>query len=483
MGLETENALQSWKRKADDWLSRSSAGDAEATGEKRTKYRKKSYEWLLGTERQFQAVLAEGWGRFVISDEQFESFDPFRWPHITVSPDQGSDGVCSLGFLSRAKRINVSVAWDPSHAVWNDFRGALRWSDLHSFQLLLVVVYNMSYGPWSEARWFHEVRQGLREYLRLTEGAPDRCPLFCFLAEAIACDRQHSAQEGLQQDVMELHEDLRSAACFWQKGDKVSMCRFFGAHRAAKSFDRTWHSRLLGVVFVGLQLGILDKGSMASLLAQKFKPAPESTEPHRTPMPRGQDEVKQLRAACANTLHLAAVVLADGHNQDVQRMITSIADPLEAWHSAQNRFLRSAGNAAQWTLEQVSGQYWAHLKGILDQLSDPGVLEYVSLRVGEIRSYEKLSVEHPLVAWNDELATKMAIFAITLVGFRIHRHLELTAGWPSRFALAYHSDEQVRSRAITEFRRDYQLFEASKNLKTAFWKKVWASSVPWVVPC
>lgn len=445
--MDIDVPLKSWKRKADDWLGRSAAAEHEATGEKRVKYRKKSYEWLLGTERQLQAVLSDGWNRFAISDHQFNFADPFLWPHITVAPDQGSDGVCSLGFLARVKQINVSVAWGPSHAVWNDIRSALRLCDLHSFQLLMVVVYNMSYGPWSEARWFHEVRQGLRQYLALTQGQPEQCPLFCFFAEAIARDKQQCAQEGLQQSAAELHEDLRTAACFWQKGDRVSMCRFFGAHRAAKSFDRTWHSRLLGIVFVGLQLGILDKGSLANLLAQRFKPAPESAEPQRTPMPRGQDEVKQLRAACGNTLHLAAVALADGHNQDVQRMIVAITDPLEAWHSAQNRHLRSVANAADWTLQQVSGECWEHLKAILDQLSEPSVLEYVSLRIGDVRSFERLSVDHPVVAWNDELATRMATFAITLVGYRIHRHLELLAGWPSRFALAYHPDEQVRNRS------------------------------------
>lgn len=463
-----EDARASWKRKAEAWLD--NHAQADEGPEHREKFRKKSYEWLLGTEHQLQASMPGGWAHFAMSPARQASLSPFDWPHILVSPDQGSDGVCALGFLARVKDVNLSIAWDPSHGVWNDCRAALRWSDLHSFQLLMVVVYNMSYGPWSEAKWFHEVRQGLRTYMNLQRETAQECPLYNFYADAIAKDQQRLNNELMDAERKDLMEELGSAACFWQKGDKVSMCRFFGAHRAAKAFDKTWHSRLVGILFVGLSLGIFKKSALQSLMRGKLA-APAGNGEERTAMPRGNDEIRKLRAACANTLHLAALVLGDGHNQAIQRMVTSVCDPLERWHSAQNRGLRSASASKDWILAQVGGDFWKHLQSVLGQLSDLAVLEFVGLRLQDTGAPQRLTADHPVVAADDELASKMARFAFTLVGFRMQRHLEMLAGWPSRFALVYHQCEGVRDKILEQLRDDWRLFQFSESLRTNFWKK------------
>lgn len=43
-----------------------------------------------------------------------------RWPHLLLTIDQGSDGLCGASFL-RSQDINLSVLPDMSHAANNDF--------------------------------------------------------------------------------------------------------------------------------------------------------------------------------------------------------------------------------------------------------------------------------------------------------------------------------------------------------------------------
>lgn len=92
----------SWKRSAESWVSQKAEAGEETTERpaKRRKYRKKSYEWLLSVENMLQLSTGCGFQRYIFSEEELAA-RPFEMPLLRVAADQGPDGVCAIGYLSR----------------------------------------------------------------------------------------------------------------------------------------------------------------------------------------------------------------------------------------------------------------------------------------------------------------------------------------------------------------------------------------------
>lgn len=95
-----------------------------------------------------------------------ETLDPFKWPYLGVSCDQGSDGMACSFFLRWSTPLCIDFYWDPSHGVWRDQDAAIKVAGLRSFAYLMAAVYNMQHSPWDSAARFAQMRQSTDEYIK-----------------------------------------------------------------------------------------------------------------------------------------------------------------------------------------------------------------------------------------------------------------------------------------------------------------------------
>lgn len=70
----------------------------------------------------------DGLSSFRMPDAEFtvlngcpECEDEIGWQSLSLALDQGSDGVCAVGFLARQEHLVVEPLWCASHGSWRDF--------------------------------------------------------------------------------------------------------------------------------------------------------------------------------------------------------------------------------------------------------------------------------------------------------------------------------------------------------------------------
>lgn len=257
------------------------------------------------------------------------------------------------------------------------------------------------------------------------------------------------------------------------------MSRFFGFIDASIPFDAIFHTKLLAVTYLGLQLGIFTKTEFAELTRMKVKTTLAIDE--QTSVPQGNAEVAKLRAACRNTVHLAAVFLSDPLTQPRQRIIVSCTRAIHKWYGHQSKFLRSCEASREWLCNQANAAWFEPLAATLRVVEDLSVLAYCGIMTKVHASLESLPAHHPRVALQDELAALLAKLVTQLVQKRFARTLWMRS-WPAKSCLFYHHDMEVRQRTADELRKDFELFQHTSALRGAFWRKMKARSLFNTVP-
>ena len=83
--------------------------------------------------------------------------DPFKLKSLSITPDQGSDGVSAIQFLRSPDGMGamIDVIWDQSHAgtncVKNTVKDKMLWSNVVLFGIAGALNFK-SYGYWFKAR-------------------------------------------------------------------------------------------------------------------------------------------------------------------------------------------------------------------------------------------------------------------------------------------------------------------------------------------
>ena len=75
-----------------------------------------------------------------------------RWPHISMSHDQGSDGLSGIQCLKYRPqlRLHITEWWDESHGPGNDTLNCWKDHALYSFIMVTMIVMNLFHVPAKE---------------------------------------------------------------------------------------------------------------------------------------------------------------------------------------------------------------------------------------------------------------------------------------------------------------------------------------------
>ena len=144
-------------------------------------------------------------------------------PTFCLHLDQGSPAYCMTWFLMRHVGLRMLSIPDPFHRSWNDIKMGVG-RRLRFVILLMVVVFNLPFGPWDGGAWYEKLLDLSEEMAKSLNTAT---PLFIALYELL-CSDLGVEPHGDAAHRQNMFDRLFSSAAFRTRGAKISLRRWFG---------------------------------------------------------------------------------------------------------------------------------------------------------------------------------------------------------------------------------------------------------------
>jgi hypothetical protein len=136
-------------------------------------------DWGLALDNALTWTCGFGLEWFEMTDLLASDTDPFEWPYLAITPDQGSDGLSMVNAMKYGwaqKQYNVDVYYDPSHGGHNDLKLAIKDVGLWQHQIMMSICASAPYGPFGEGVRRSQLEKSSEEYFACQ--SPDSDPLF-----------------------------------------------------------------------------------------------------------------------------------------------------------------------------------------------------------------------------------------------------------------------------------------------------------------
>lgn len=218
---------QSQAKRHKAWLGRHDISVKPAAWRPLQYYRNSAKHWPSNLDNQYR-LLSGGPGlRFFQPAEDEERWRNWRtWPFWVIGVDLGSDGVSGLHVGQYKFSLCLEGLSGPSHGAARDVDGAIKAVGLFPLALLMVVSFNLPFGPMREDFRYVQLKAHMANCFQ--RNGPGTSPLYqslsAPLAEACkAMGYQFSNDRPLDDQVWEL---LSQRAHFVRQGRRCTMCRF-----------------------------------------------------------------------------------------------------------------------------------------------------------------------------------------------------------------------------------------------------------------
>eukprot|EP00969_Alexandrium_andersonii_P330991 14630005-Alexandrium_andersonii.AAC.1 len=101
---------------------------------------------------------------------------------------------------------------------------------------------------------------------------------------------------------------------------------------------------------------MLQGAKFADNLRRKMLEAEKASEANRsTDSRRISLGDRSLRSCCQNAVAISVMTLMEPQHRRTLQIISILGSPLDAWHTTQNRKLRSCPESSEWLLGQLAG--------------------------------------------------------------------------------------------------------------------------------
>lgn len=467
---------QAWLRSSEAWTE----GGVIAPRVKRV--RLKAHQWLIAVDNNLRQYTGHGLQRYTdMSDadsdsgpKPFDPDDPYAWPWLGVALDRGPDSWCAKQFLKYKLHCNVEEFPDQSHDNWNDMKMSLREAGLGNHVLIMILAMNLAHAPFDDGKWFEMIKMAFDEYYALASCAD---PIFLTLLPRILADWDELHRIHEPDIARAVWDRLPQAWCWKRRGAKVGMCRFFGYITATGPYRKIFHTKLLGMMYLGLRQGWLRRDALKNMTKATLKVKDHGAGKKQT-MKQSRQEVSKLFGV-ANALQLVTMAKLEPEAYFTQCMIEVSAKPVTAWHQHQNKTLRSCGEAGPWFIEQAKGGFlvpvcdtfatlWraegddsvASMGFHTNNSAAPGFFppSLANLQFGSKPAGTSWAdvLTHPSLLGEEERARTTLKFQLNLASNRIQRCCWAMRGWPAQSCLLGDEDAAVRARTIATLKEDYE---------------------------
>lgn len=458
---DVEAERQAQTKRQQSWVTKRRSGEA-ASWRPRKRHRKDSWLLLVQMDHQLREGAGIGSEAFRIPPQPSERPVWSSWPYLSISCDQGSVEESAKNYAQQQLSLNLDDFPDPGHGVWNDVKLALRRSGLWPHTCMMMLVWNVPHGPWSEDRRYGEVLRQVEQFLKNTKVAADSW-LFMQLLPRMLFDLQdqslasHPEAAGLLFQRMVEDHPLR------RKGAKISMNRFMSAIKMGDEDAQRWTQRYFFYLMTSVEQDYLHGRGFEALMAKGGLLSQSVDTASRTTSSRQNSHAEgALIRACQNQLSVATVILGDVMNQFRQRLINMVCSAAKRWFEQQAHQLRSVGSTFEWLSQQLESDFFEHLCGIMAPLGHMDSLRWVGFSLPSTGSLPASSSDlwHEGQAGDeDQLATEMAQLALHLVGLRLQRCMHMIQGYSCRSIRFLHPDGRVRKQEVTAFKSAFALHQ------------------------
>ena len=436
--------------------------------------RSKAYQWLIAVENILQQYTGQGFSKYLPPSGSQPEISPYDWPWLGIALDRGPDSWAAKQFLKYHLQANVEEFPDQSHDCWNDVRNALRGVGLWNHVLLMVLALSLSHAPFQDGKWHAVLCEAFAEYYRIASSTDS---IFLqFLPKILAdWDESHRhAEPNIAQDVW---DRLPNQWCWSKRGSRVGLCRFFGFVTCSGPYQKIYHTKLLVMVYLGIQQGWLSKGELLKAAGKTLKTKDTGADKKQS-MKESSKQVSKL-FGFGNGMQVVTVAKLDPDTYFYQSMVILCTKALSLWHSEQNKTLRSCSEAGEWFRNQARGGFlipvcdtfaivWnshpertLHMMGFKEQGYGSQPASSSTSSSGSSHSQQAESI-HPEELIADMRAEKTLLFTLALASNRIKRCIWAMRGWPAQSCLLGHKDPEQRAMTIDTLKADFDSYNQCK---------------------
>ena len=256
-----------------------------------------------------------------------------------------------------------------------------------------------------------------------------------------------------------------------KKTCKVATTRWFQYVVSVAVFMRTRVRRLLLSLFVSLQLGMFRHGRAADMVKVQVAATKDGEDIPKASTSVDQPEVQAMRRACANTFCFTTSMLADGHIWRLNRIITELLQPLQQWHSEQNRTNRSPAESLKWWSDMSTAQGLRHINATIAKMRERDFLRSLRLELGpnsldrDVDTMDEVAMDA-----QNELCEVIGKLSTEIICRRLRTISEYMSP-PFNFpGLLGPNPDKI----LDNIKVSWQLWEEMRTLQGSFWKKVQA---------
>lgn len=387
--------------------------------------------------------------------------------------DKGSVGFPSLCWLYWRQKVRGCIFADFWHQDWNSVQTACLEVGMWHVCLERAVVLNLPMGPWARDAWFGELKGCASHFFRHNESTNG---LFSMLFERIC-------REDLDFDVNFASADHiakvwhRVADCHWfhSTGAKCRMGRWYSLFTCARERGHHDAKLLLILVYLGCRhkwwASVWDsplcrsKAPEAQREAQAPAPAAAAAEPtsleKKQTVKSSNDQVRELRKDCRNTLELVCNILANEKNCRLFRCVQYAIQPMQASFLSWESQVKTKRGSLAFHMDLargVSDQIVSTMLGRLQDSQEALHLGFDPHRDGGSRSVDE-----------DDLLVAQKLFDVTIAlgGQRLLGSSWYSSNLPGLFVLLLSPSDQEVQETLKVLSQIWQLLNDAERLSAA----------------
>ena len=255
-----------------------------------------------------------------------------------------------------------------------------------------------------------------------------------------------------------------------QKQPKVGMTRWFQIAVTLRNFLPIRAKRLLIQLYLSLSVGLFKSGRASDLLRLPERSSSSQGDIQKTTTARDREDVQKLRKQCSNTLAFTTALLADQQIWHRLRVVSEVLEPVQAFHSWQNKLNRSPQESLEFWCFMASEQCYEHINAVLQKMHDYDLLGAVKMSMdGQLQTViQKLRPDDPFVEMQDDTAQALGSFCLAVAGRRLRSIAELR-DYPHRFAALLGNKA---SAVLLEMKADWGAWADMQAQSGNIWKQM-----------
>ena len=366
-------------------------------------------------------------------------------------------------------QLNLVHFFDPFHRLWNDVQLSIKRSGMWVSVLMTTIAHNCAYGPWDGSKWWRAIIEAGASYFNHTESDD---ALFLAMLPRILVDR--GIVDDLHENVEEVWNDLKSSELLRVRGPRTATCRWFNWNQAQHFWDSQWHSRLLVLLYCGIEDDWLDADALASSIGGDEVTVSRSEGGGGTSVAANKAEQNKLRDRCKNTLHLATKIHANDAYITKARMILYTIRPLHEYYSDLAHRLRSREAGLHFAIKSASGSevlpMCAAILGIYDDQLKLAQMGFIINDLVTDAQYKTTSLTDAVVMHQDSKAHDLGDFIVNLIHQRTWSMAHSTHCYPGFFAVLL--DDSKRDAALSKMKLHWEAWQAAQDNQLSMYKKM-----------